>query len=272
MIIKRILPFSLIYLSILSSSSCIVNTSNNSNGSSTKDMNKDATTAKSSSTSKQEDTPKPYFSGTCVNISNNSGIETQEVFNGGIINCGIVNYVVWNREKDAEGSEFQMTAKILASNHQWKIGSTSEVEGTKEGLSILMSDELSKQSEEDLKSKLSIQVTVGSASIEGDTMTEKERAHERAISIRKFVAKNYGVTPKYMLNLGKFKNKQCEKKYFHEVKTSKYQRPIILINIRRESNSSEPDESQLKKIIKKNLSSLGFGLSYKCYSDFDLTL
>jgi hypothetical protein len=180
--------------------------------------------------------------------------------------------VVWDREKDAKGSEFQMTAKILASNHQWKIGSTSEVEDTKEGLSILMSDELSKQSEEDLKSKLSVQVTVGSASMEGDKMTEKERAHERAVAIRKFIAKNYGVTPKYMLNLGKFQDKACEKKYFHQTKTSKYQRPIIIINIKREPNSSELDESQLKQVIQKNLSSLGFGLSYQCYSDFDLTL
>lgn len=276
MIIKQVSLFGLICSVVLSTSSCFFNTNNNKI--SDKSSNQDYPTAIPTTTpnekniEKKKDIPQSYFSGTCVNIGNNSGIETQEVFNGGIINCGIVNYVIWASEKDAKGSEFQMTAKILASNHQWKMGSTSEVEATEKGLSILMSDELNKQSEEDFKSKLSIQITVGTASIEGDKMMEKERAHQRAVSIRTFINKNYGVRSKYMLNLGKFQDEKCKKKYFHEAKTSKYQRPIIIINIKRKPNSPELDESQVKEIIKKNLSSLGFGLSYQCYSDFDLIL
>ena len=220
----------------------------------------------------QQLSQKSYFNGTCVNISSNSNIETQEFFNGGIINCGIINYITWNPQKDDTGHEFQMTAKILASDHQWKIGSISEVEGTKKGLSILIENEMDKKAKSEITSEFSTQIAVGTASTEGNNTLEKERGHNRAVSIRQFITKNYGTKPKYLLNLGKFQDKKCSDEYYHETKSTKYQRPIIIISINRQPGSSEPDKKYVEKITKKNLDSLGYGLSYRCYSDFDLVL
>jgi hypothetical protein len=52
----------------------------------------------------------------------------------------------------------------------------------------------------------------------------------------------------------------------------KYQRPIIIMSIVREHNVIELEKKDVEKSIKKNLDSLGFGLSYQCYSNFDLGL
>jgi hypothetical protein len=215
------------------------------------------------------------FSGKCIDNSHNI-IQFQENFIGGVIICaGNINIItiVFNPERDKAGHKFQMIAKILASDHQWKLGSISEVEGTDKGLSILMDDELNKGSEKEIISALSTQIVVGTASREGNDRLEKQRAHDRAVEIRRFVNKSYGVRPKYLLNLGRFKEEKCNNKYYRDKSSaSKYQRPIIIMNILREPGMPELEQKDIEKSVKKNLDSLGFGLSHQCYSNFDLGL
>lgn len=211
-------------------------------------------------------------SGKCGVAIENSDIEVQE--NNKItiiINCGIINnIIIWNPQTDEKGRKFQMVAQILASNHQWKMGSITEVEGTNKGLSILKDDDLSKEAAKILVSKASTQITIGAASTEGNDVAEIERAYGRAVEIRKFITKNYGVTPKYLLNLGRFQGKQCDSTYYHQATSTKYQRPIVIMSLIRETGSPEPDKKYIEKIVKEKLDSLGRGLSYKCYSNFDL--
>jgi hypothetical protein len=227
---------------------------------------------------------KGSFAGKCMDNSHNI-IQTQEVFVSGTMICvgSIINVtnniyntnytlIFFKPETDSKGQKFQTVAKILASDHQWKIGSINEVEGTNKGLSILVADELTKKAEQELSSELSTQVVVGTASREGSDILEKERAHKRAVEIRKFITINYGVRPKYLLNMGRFKEEKCKDKYYHEGRSTRYQRPIIIMSILRESNSPEPEQKNIEIMLKKNLDSLGFGLSYQCYSDFNLGL
>jgi hypothetical protein len=208
----------------------------------------------------------------CGIFIDNSKIEVQENFYGGYVDCKTAITIIFNPQKARQGHKLQMIAKILASDHQWKIGSSSQVEGTTKGLSILIDNEIGKQAEKELESDFSTQITVGTASSEGDNISEKERAQQRAVAIRQFITSNYGTRPKYLLNLGKFQDNKCNKKYFHNTISTRYQRPVIIMSIIRESNSPEPDKIEIEKIVKKNLDSLGYGLSYKCYADFDLVL
>jgi hypothetical protein len=116
------------------------------------------------------------FSGKCIDNSHNI-IQFQENFIGGVVICaGNINIItiVFNPERDKAGHKFQMIAKILASDHQWKLGSISEVEGTNKGLSILMNDELNKGSEKEIISELSTQIVVGTASREGNDMHQNQ--------------------------------------------------------------------------------------------------
>jgi hypothetical protein len=172
---------------------------------------------------------------------------------------------------DGKSYKVQMVAKILASDHQWKINSTSEVEGTKKGLSILAETELGGEARKAFTSKLSTQIAIGTASIEGDDKSEYERANNRAVKIREFITQNYQRRPEYILNLGRFNSKQCEGIYYTKATKTKYQRPIIIVSFLRESNSPEPTKEDLIPKLQENLDSLGYGLSYKCYSNFDLT-
>ena len=87
--------------------------------------------------------------------------------------------------------------------------------------------------------------------------------------MREFQNKTFGKRPEYLLNLGRFQKDRCSKYYPN---TTKFQRPIIMINVIREPNSPDPDRTDLKIIIKEKLDVLGYGLSSTCYSDFDLSV
>jgi hypothetical protein len=216
------------------------------------------------------------FNGKCVDISNNSDNAIEDSPNVKlIINCGNImvnNFYFFKPEIDDEGHKFQMVIKILARHHQWKIGSTKELEGTDRGLSILKGNELTTKAEKELVSAFSTQIVVGTASKEGDVVTEKQRAHERAIEIGKFISKSYDAKPKYLLNLGRFEDEKCQDKYYHEAISTKFQRPVIIMSILRDNGTPEPEQKQVEKMVKNSLDSLGFGLSYQCYSNFSLVV
>jgi hypothetical protein len=84
---------------------------------------------------------------------------------------------------DGKSYKVQMVAKILASDHQWKINSTTEVEGTTKGLSILAETELGSEARKAFTSKFSTQIAIGTASIEGDDKSEYERANNVRIQV-----------------------------------------------------------------------------------------
>lgn len=211
------------------------------------------------------------FNGTCVDVSNNSNFSIEDLKDITlIINCGIINNYFTKPESDSKGHRFQMVIKILARHHQWKISSIKEIEGTNKGLSILKGNELTTKVEKELVSEFGTQIVVGTASKEGNVVIEKQRAYERGIEIGKFISNNYDGKPKYLLNLGRFEDEKCKDKYYHEAISTKFQRPVIIMSILRDNRTPEPDQKQVDKMIKKSLDSLGFGLSYQCYSSFDL--
>ena len=167
------------------------------------------------------------------------------------------------------GKKIQLTAKIMSGDRQWLLGSSDRVEGTNQGLSVLIGSEFNKETEKLLLSNFSTQIMVGTASEEGDNRSQKELAQRRAVAMREFQNKTFGKRPEYLLNLGRFQKDRCSKYYPN---TTKFQRPIIMMNVIREPNSPDPDRTDLKKIIKEKLDSLSYGLSSTCYSDFDLSV
>jgi hypothetical protein len=212
--------------------------------------------------------------GKCIDISNNSNNAIEDLQNVTlIINCGNImvnNFYFFKPEIDGKGHKFQMVIKILARHHQWRLASIKELEGTNQGLSILKGNELTTKAEKELVSAFSTQIVVGTASREGDAIQEKQRAYERAVEIGKFISNNYDAKPKYLLNLGRFEDGKCKDKYYHEAVSTKFQRPVIIMSILRDDGSPEPEQKQVEKMVKNSLDSLGFGLSYQCYSNFNL--
>jgi hypothetical protein len=149
------------------------------------------------------------------------------------------------------------------------LGSSDSVEGTNQGLSVLIGSEFNQETEKLLLSEFSTQIMVGTASQEGNDRSQKELAQRRAVAMREFHNKTFGKRPEYLLNLGRFQKDRCDKYYSN---TTKYQRPIIMMNVIREPDSPNPDRTELREIIKEKLESLGYGLSSTCYSDFDLSV
>jgi hypothetical protein len=178
-------------------------------------------------------------------------------------------YIIFPWQLDKHGRKIQLTAKIISDDRQWVLGSSDRVEGTNQGLSVLIGSEFNKETEKLLLSDFSTQVMVGTASQEGNNRSEKELAQRRAVTMREFHNKTFGKRPEYLLNLGRFQKNRCDKYYPN---TTKYQRPIIMMNVIREPNSPDPNRNELREIIKEKLESLGYGLSSTCYSDFDLSV
>jgi len=146
------------------------------------------------------------------------------------VTCGNLILIIYPPVPGPSKTTIVPVVSFLSRNYKWKLESTTQLEGAGKGLELLNS-QLSSPGLQTLMSQSSYLIAIGTASHEGDPDEEARRAKLRSIAIddvlrRTLPAKNV-LKEFYLLNLGKYDNKCVESK----IKSTSYQRPVLVMNI-----------------------------------------
>jgi hypothetical protein len=159
------------------------------------------------------------------------------------------------RVSDKSGKKASINVVLLSSRYRWKIEQDKILQDSDDDKKNIAIDKLSENLQRDgvyevIKSNGSVSriISIGTASCEGFTKNEENRAKDRALATNKFVVQKMFAVGQYsFINLGKFKKDDCNPS---PEKTS-WQRALIILGVRQEEegvNITEAVRARLAKI------------------------
>ncbi|MEC4812595.1 MAG: serine/threonine-protein kinase [Scytonema sp. PMC 1069.18] len=165
---------------------------------------------------------------------------------------GKIDYFPYEEGKDSEGRVAEFNVAVLSVEYKWLLGSYFQIRHNDQ---IINLDNLRANLEQEgiqrIMENPSEIISVGTASCEGAVEVEQRRAFERAKQIQLLVKKLFIHTPSLkgyrLLNLGQFQRSDCQPNQ----DLTAYQRSIIIIGVKKQSEGVILDEALRNRLEKK---------------------
>lgn len=165
---------------------------------------------------------------------------------------GGVDYFPYVEGTDSQGKTAEFNIAVLSVEYKWKIGSSYQIQYNDQVINL---DSLQSRLEQEgirrIMENPSEIISVGTASCEGSTVLEERRALERAKQIQLLGKRLFSNVPTVqgyrLLNLGQFKREGCESSQ----DLTSYQRSIIIIGVKKQSEGVILDEALRNRLEKK---------------------
>ncbi len=165
---------------------------------------------------------------------------------------GDVDYFPYVEGTDSQGRTAEFNIAVLSREYKWQIGSSYQVKYNDQLIPLdTLQSSLEQEGIRRIMENPSAIISVGTASCEGSPASEERRAFERAKQIQLLVKKLFrdvsSVQDYRLLNLGQFKQDNCQS---NQDETS-YQRSIIIIGVRKQTEGVVLDEALRSRLEKK---------------------
>ncbi|MGI8504140.1 MAG: protein kinase domain-containing protein [Hassallia sp.] len=165
---------------------------------------------------------------------------------------GKVDYFPYEEGKDSQGKVAEFNVAVLSVEYKWQLGSNYQVKYNNE---LIKLDSLKSNLEEEgiqrIMENPSEIISVGTASCEGNVEVEEKRAFERSQQLQLLVKKIFNNTRSVqsyrLLNMGQFQRSDCQANQ----DSTDYQRSIIIIGVKKQSEGVILDEALRNRLEKK---------------------
>ncbi|MBD0263883.1 MAG: serine/threonine protein kinase, partial [Tolypothrix sp. Co-bin9] len=165
---------------------------------------------------------------------------------------GKVDYFPYEEGKDSQGRVAEFNVAVLSVEYKWQLGSNYQVKYNNELINL---DSLKSNLEEEgiqrIMENPSEIISVGTASCEGNVEIEEKRALERSQQLQLLVKRIFSNTRSVqgyrLLNLGQFQRTDCQANQ----DSTAYQRSIIIIGVKKQSEGVIVDEALRNRLEKK---------------------
>ncbi len=165
---------------------------------------------------------------------------------------GDVDYFPYVEGTDSQGRTAEFNIAVLSVEYKWQIGSAYQIKYNNQLIPInALQSNLEQEGIHRIMENPSEVISVGTASCEGTPQVEERRALERAQQIQLLAKKLFSnvasVQGYRLLNLGQFRKDNCQP---NQDETS-YQRSLIIIGVRKQSEGVILDEALRSRLEKK---------------------
>ena len=165
---------------------------------------------------------------------------------------GKVDYFPYEEGKDSQGRVAEFNIAVLSVEYKWQLGSTYQIKYNDQTITLdSLKSNLEQEGIQKIMENPSEIISVGTASCEGNITAEQSRALERSQQIQLLGKKIFSNTPSVkgyrLLNLGQFQRKDCQANQ----DSTAYQRSIIIIGVKKQSQGVILDEALRDRLEKK---------------------
>ncbi|MBW4480536.1 MAG: serine/threonine protein kinase [Tolypothrix brevis GSE-NOS-MK-07-07A] len=165
---------------------------------------------------------------------------------------GKVDYFPYEEGKDSQGRVAEFNVAVLSVEYKWQLGSNYQVKYNNELIKLnSLKSNLEEEGIQRIMENPSEIISVGTASCEGNVEVEEKRAFERSQQLQLLVKKIFSNTKSVqgyrLLNMGQFQRSDCQKNQ----DSTDYQRSIIIIGVKKQSEGVILDEALRNRLEKK---------------------
>ncbi len=165
---------------------------------------------------------------------------------------GKVDYFPYEEGKDSQGRVAEFNVAVLSVEYKWQLGSNYQVKYNDELIKLdSLKSNLESEGIQRIMENPSEIISVGTASCEGNVEVEEKRAFERSqqlqLLVKKIFTKTRSVEGYRLLNMGQFQRSDCQKNQ----DSTAYQRSIIIIGVKKQSEGVILDEALRNRLEKK---------------------
>ncbi len=165
---------------------------------------------------------------------------------------GKVDYFPYEAGKDSKGRVAEFNIAVLSVEYKWQLGSTYQVKYNDQLIKLeQLKSNLEQEGIQKIMENPSEIISVGTASCEGNIGAEQQRALERSKQIQLLVKKLFNNTNSVkgyrLLNMGQFQRSDCKTNQ----DGTAYQRSIIIIGVKKQSQGVVLDEALRDRLEKK---------------------
>ncbi|WP_315791798.1 serine/threonine-protein kinase [Fischerella sp. JS2] len=165
---------------------------------------------------------------------------------------GKVDYFPYQQGKDSQGRTAEFNIAVLSVEYKWLLGSNYQIKHNNQIINLEnLRVNLEQEGIQTIMQNPTEIISVGTASCEGTPQIEERRAFERAKQIQLLVKKLFfhvsSVKGYRLLNLGQFQRNNCQSNQ----DLTAYQRSIIIIGVRKQSEGVVLDEALRNRLEKK---------------------
>ncbi|MFH7024977.1 MAG: serine/threonine protein kinase [Heteroscytonema crispum UTEX LB 1556] len=165
---------------------------------------------------------------------------------------GKVDYFPYEQGKDSQGRVAEFNVAVLSVEYKWLLGSDFKVKYNDQTINIdALKSNLEQEGIQKIMENPSEIISVGTASCEGNVAAEERRAFERSkqiqLLVKKLFSNNRSVKGYRLLNLGQFQRSDCQANQ----DLTAYQRSIIIVGVRKQSEGVVLDEALRNRLEKK---------------------
>jgi serine/threonine protein kinase len=165
---------------------------------------------------------------------------------------GKVDYFPYEEGKDSQGRVAEFNVAVLSVEYKWQLGSNYQVKYNNELINLdSLKSNLESEGIQRIMENPSEIISVGTASCEGNVEIEEKRALERSQQLQLLVKRIFSNTRSVqgyrLLNLGQFQRSDCQTNQ----DSTAYQRSIIIIGVKKQSEGVILDEALRNRLEKK---------------------
>ncbi|HLP91009.1 MAG TPA: serine/threonine-protein kinase [Nostocaceae cyanobacterium] len=166
---------------------------------------------------------------------------------------GQIDYFPYEEGKDSQGRVAEFNIAVLSIEYKWQLGSTFQIKYNDQVINLdSLKTNLEQEGIQRIMENPNEIVSVGTASCEGDVNAEQSRALKRAEQIqllaKKLFSNNPNVKGYRLLNLGQFQRGECQP---NQEDSTAYQRSIIIIGVKKQSDGVVLDEALRDRLERK---------------------
>ncbi|MEH2443941.1 serine/threonine-protein kinase [Nostoc sp.] len=165
---------------------------------------------------------------------------------------GNIDYFSDREGRDSQGKVAEFNIAVLSVEYKWLLGSNFQIKYNDEIISLdLLKLNLEQEDIQNIMGDPSEIISVGTVSCKGNIAVQQRMALERSKQIQFLVKKIFINTPSVkryrILNLGQFQRSDCQANQ----DLTKYQRSIIIIGVKKQSEGVILDEALRDRLEKK---------------------
>ncbi|MEH1885117.1 serine/threonine-protein kinase [Nostoc sp.] len=165
---------------------------------------------------------------------------------------GNIDYFSYQEGRDSQGKVAEFNIAVLSLEYKWLLGSNFQIKYNDEIISLdLLKLNLEQEDIQNIMGDPSEIISVGTVSCKGNIAVQQRMALERSKQIQFLVKKIFINTPSVkryrILNLGQFQRSDCQANQ----DLTKYQRSIIIIGVKKQSEGVILDEALRDRLEKK---------------------
>ncbi|MEH1897791.1 MAG: serine/threonine-protein kinase [Nostoc sp.] len=165
---------------------------------------------------------------------------------------GNIDYFSYQEGRDRQGKVAEFNIAVLSLEYKWLLGSNFQIKYNDEIISLdLLKLNLEQEDIQNIMGDTSEIISVGTVSCKGNIAVQQRMALERSKQVQFLVKKIFINTPSVkryrILNLGQFQRSDCQANQ----DLTKYQRSIIIIGVKKQSEGVILDEALRDRLEKK---------------------